>query len=314
MFKSLFQRFQLPPPPPKKAESKNHVPKEWLKKVRAIQIRSGHIVNDILAGEYHSAFKGSGMDFEEVREYQPGDDVRLIDWNVTARTKTPYIKTFREERELTVLFVFDASSSGKFGTQQQQKSEIAAEICATLALSAITNNDKVGLILFTDRVELFVPPKKGKPHVLRIIRELLFFQPKHSETHIDTALEFLSKVTRRKAVVFLVSDFLAPHYEQAMRIARRKHDLVALQLVDPRELEIPPLGLLELEDMETGELLLIDSKDTMLRQEFSRNAQKRLGEQAERFRSMKVDALQIRTDEDYVKTLIRFFKMRGKRR
>ncbi|MEK7483988.1 MAG: DUF58 domain-containing protein, partial [Planctomycetota bacterium] len=214
MFKHLWEKFQSP------VENTLTVPdsqdrgvsKELLKKVRQIQIRSGHVVNDVLAGEYHSAFRGSGIDFEEVREYQPGDEVRLIDWNVTARTGIPHIKTFREERELTVMFLFDASSSGKFGTQQQFKAEIAAEICATLALSAIINNDKVGLILFTDHIELFVPPKKGKRHVLRIIRELLFFRPTKKETNIAQALEYLSKVTRRKTVSFLISDFLSEGY------------------------------------------------------------------------------------------------------
>lgn len=316
MFKRLWEKFQSPPELPQASEASQErgVPKELLKKVRQIQIRSGHVVNDVLAGEYHSAFKGSGIDFEEVREYQPGDEVRLIDWNVTARTGIPYIKTFREERELTVMFLFDASSSGKFGTQRQFKSEIAAEICAILALSAITNNDKVGLILFTDQIELFVPPKKGKRHVLRIIRELLFFQPTQKETNIAQALEYLSKVTRRKTVAFLISDFMSEGYERSLRIARRKHDLIALQLLDPRELELPPVGLIEFEDMESGEILLMDTADALLQNRFSQQAQETLERQAETFRSMNVDALQIRTNEDYIHTLIRFFKMREKRR
>lgn len=315
MFKSFFERFQAPlTEKTVEKEDARGVPKELLKKVRQIQIRSGHIVNDILAGEYHSAFKGSGIDFEEVREYQPGDEVRLIDWNVTARSGIPHVKTFREERELTVMFLFDASSSGQFGTHRQLKAEIAAEICATLALSAISNSDKVGLILFTDHIELFVPPKKGKRHVLRIIRELLFFQPTKKETNIAYALEYLSKVSRRKTVAFLISDFISENYEQAMRIAKRKHDLIALQLIDPREMLLPNVGLIELEDVETGETLLVDTQDALLQQEFGKASEEKLQQLEDVFRSMKVDAIQIRTDEDYVRTLIRFFKMREKRR
>ncbi|MCH7995867.1 MAG: DUF58 domain-containing protein, partial [Planctomycetes bacterium] len=235
------------------------IPKELLKKVRQIQIRTSRTVNDVLAGQYHSAFRGRGMEFEEVCPYQFGDDVRLIDWNVSARYGEPFIKKFREERELTVMLVVDVSPSGLFGSDRQFKLDVATELCAVLAFSAIRSNDKVGLILFADTVELYIPAKKGTKHVLRIIRELLYHQPQGRGTDISEALSFLNRVTRRKAVCFLVSDFLASEYEPALRIARRRHDLIPIVVTDPREMTLPNVGLIELEDPETGETALIDT-------------------------------------------------------
>ena len=224
------------------------IPREILKKVRRIEIRTKRLVNDLFSGEYHSTFKGQGMEFEEVREYCPGDDIRLIDWNVTARTGMPYVKKFKEERELTVILLVDASSSGRFGTYEKYKEELAAELCALLAFSAIKNNDKVGLIIFTDTIEKYIPPQKGKPHVLRLIREILYFTPEHTKTDIAGALEFFTKVTKRKSVVFLISDFLSDNYQTPLRIAKRKHDIIAVKITDPRELNFGDYGLMELED------------------------------------------------------------------
>ncbi len=244
------------------------IPKELLKKVRRIQILTSRTVNDVLAGQYHSAFRGRGMEFEEVSPYQVGDDVRLIDWNVSARYGQPFIKKFREERELTVMLVVDASRSGLFGSTEQFKLDLAAELCAVLAFSAIRSNDKVGLILFTNEVECYVPAKKGTRHVLRIIRELLFHKPKGRGTDISEALSFLNRVTVRKSVCFLVSDFLSTGFEPALRIARRRHDLIPLIMTDPRELCLPNVGFVELEDSETGERRLIDTSSRRLRSRF----------------------------------------------
>ena len=246
------------------------IPKELLKKVRQIQIRSLRVVNDLFAGRYHSAFRGRGMEFEEVCPYRIGDDVRLIDWNVSARYGEPFIKKFREERELTVMLVVDASPSGLFGSGRQFKLDVAAELCAVLAFSAIRSNDNVGLILFTDRVEKYVPAKKGTQHVLRIIRELLYHEPIGGGTDINEALTVLNRVTRRKSVCFLVSDFLAEGYEPALRIARRRHDLIPIVMTDPREVELPSAGFIELEDAETGELTLIDTSSRALRKRYAK--------------------------------------------
>ena len=229
------------------------IPRELLKKVRQIQIRTSRVVNDVFAGQYHSAFRGRGMEFEEVSPYTIGDDVRLIDWNVSARFGEPFIKKFREERELTVMLVVDASRSGLFGSGRQFKLDVAAELCAVLAFSAIRSNDKVGLILFTDQVEKYVPAKKGTQHVLRIIRELLYHQPRRRGTKISEALHFLNRVTRRKSVCFLVSDFMDRDFEPALRIARRRQDLIPVIITDPRELELPDVGFIELQDPETGD-------------------------------------------------------------
>jgi uncharacterized protein (DUF58 family) len=289
------------------------IPKEILKKVRRIEITTRGMVNDVFSGEYHSVFKGRGMDFSEVREYQIGDDIRTIDWNVTARIGHPYVKVFEEERELTVMLLVDASFSSEFGTHERMKGEIAAELCALLAFSAIKNNDKVGLIIFTDKIEKFVPPRKGRSHVLRVLRELLFFKPEDRQTDIGLSLEYLSRVIRRRSTVFLVSDFLSKDYTRALRIANKKHDIVGIHIVDPRELALPDVGYIELEDAETGETLLINSFDRKVRQLFGKRTSDAMSQKEKLFRSMNVDSIVIRTDESYFEPLIRFFRMRAKR-
>ena len=289
------------------------IPTEILKKVKRIELRTRNLVNTIFAGEYHSVFKGRGMAFAEVREYQPGDDVRTIDWNVTARMGDPFVKVFDEERELTVILMVDASASGDFGTVAQMKGEIGAEICALLAFSAIQNNDRVGLIIFTDEVELFIPPKKGKKHVLRVIRELLYFQPSGRSTNIDTALEYLNRVTYRRSVVFLVSDFFASDYEKALRVANRRHDLVAIALEDPREYDLPAIGIVELEDAETGEGIMVDFGDSVVRDAFQKLTRKERDERDSLFRRMGLDAVNISTQGAYHEPLMQFFRMRAKK-
>ena len=289
------------------------IPTEILKKVKRIELRTRNLVNTIFAGEYHSVFKGKGMAFAEVREYQPGDDVRTIDWNVTARMGDPFVKVFDEERELTVILMVDASASGDFGTVAQMKGEIGAEICALLAFSAIQNNDRVGLIIFTDEVELFIPPKKGKKHVLRVIRELLYFQPSGRSTNIDTALEYLNRVTYRRSVVFLVSDFFASDYEKALRVANRRHDLVAIALEDPREYDLPAIGIVELEDAETGEGIMVDFGDSAVRDAFQKLTRKERDERDSLFRRMGLDAVNISTQGAYHEPLMQFFRMRAKK-
>ncbi|MCR4440080.1 MAG: DUF58 domain-containing protein [bacterium] len=289
------------------------IPKEILKKVKAIEIQTRGLVNDVFSGEYHSVFKGRGMDFSEVRDYQIGDDIRTIDWNVTARMGHPYVKVFEEERELTVVLLVDASSSGNFGSVERMKGEIATEICALLAFSAIRNNDKVGLIIFTDRIEKFVPPKKGKTHVLRVVRELLYHRPQGTGTDIAGALEYLSRVITRRSVVFLVSDFISSGYEKALRVANKKHDLVALTITDPREVSLPDVGFIELEDAESGEVVLVDTSSAEVREMFRQRAFTDAEERARMLRTMNVDHVDIRTDQSYVEPLIRFFRMRAKR-
>ena len=289
------------------------IPTEILKKVKRIELRTRNLVNTIFAGEYHSVFKGRGMAFAEVREYQPGDDVRTIDWNVTARMDDPFVKVFDEERELTVILMVDASASGDFGTVAQMKGEIGAEICALLAFSAIQNNDRVGLIIFTDEVELFIPPKKGKKHVLRVIRELLYFQPSGRGTNIDAALEYLNRVTYRRSVVFLVSDFFASDYEKALRVANRRHDLIAITLEDPREYDLPAIGIVELEDAETGEGILVDFGDAAVREAFQKLTRKDRDDRDALFRRMGLDAVNISTQGAYHEPLMQFFRMRAKK-
>ncbi len=289
------------------------VPKEILKKVRQIEITTRGLVNDVFSGEYHSVFKGRGMDFSEVREYQIGDDIRTIDWNVTARHGHPYVKVYEEERELTVMLLVDASSSGEFGTVDRMKGEIAVEICALLAFSAIKNNDKVGLLIFTDRIEKYIPPRKGKTHVLRVLRELLYFKPEGTKTDIGLALEYLSRVIPRRSAVFLVSDFQAKGFAPALRIANRKHDVVAIRLVDPRELELPQVGYLELEDLETGEQILLNTREPRVRRAFQETTASALLEHDRLFKQVRVDSIVIRTDRSYLTPLVAFFRMRAKR-
>ncbi len=289
------------------------IPKELLKKIRRIEIRTSQMVNDVLAGQYHSAFKGRGIEFEEVREYRIGDDVRTIDWNVSARYGKPHVKVFREERELTILLMVDLSPSHAFGTQEQLKRELEAEICATLAFSAIRNNDKVGLICFTDRVERFLPPRKGLNHVLRVIRELLYLKPEGRGTNLAEAFDYLNRTTRRRCVVFLVSDFQAPQFEGPLRIARRRHDVIPITVVDRREIELPDVGLVELMDAETGERIVVDTSSKALRRRFSLGAAADMERREDMFRRMKIDSIHVRTGESFTEPLTRFFRAREAR-
>jgi uncharacterized protein (DUF58 family) len=289
------------------------IPVEVMKQIRRIQIRTSHLVNDVLAGQYESVFKGQGMEFREVREYVPGDDIRMIDWNVTARTGTPYVKLLAEERQLTVMLVVDASGSGRFGSVSRFKNELAAELCAVLAFSAIKNNDNVGLIVFTGDVELYVPPKKGRQHVLRVIREVLYFEPKGVGTNIPAGLHFLNGVTKRRAVTFLISDFMADDYEAMLRIANKRHDLIAVAVADPREETLPNVGLVAVRDAETGEEALVDTRDPVTRREYEKAARARVEKREEIFRRTRVDAIHVKTDSPYVEELYRFFKMREQR-
>jgi uncharacterized protein (DUF58 family) len=289
------------------------IPKEVLKKVRQIEIRTNREVTDVLGGQYHSVFKGHGMEFEEVREYLPGDEVRAIDWNVTARFGHPYIKKFREERELTVMLIVDVSASGQFGSVRQTKNELAAELAAVLAFSAIRNNDKVGVILFTDRIEKYIAPKKGRRHVLRVIREILAFQPQGTGTDIGFALDYLNHVQRRRAVCFLLSDFQDEDFRRKLRVAGRRHDLIAMSVRDPREEELPAVGLVELRDAETGQSATVDTFDRGVRDTFAQKARTRLESMRGMFRSSAVDQIEIRCDRDYMRPLIQFFRMRERR-
>ncbi len=292
--------------------------KELLKKVRQIELSIRGVVNEVFAGEYHSVFKGRGMEFAEVREYQLGDDVRTIDWNVSARMDHPYVKIFDEERELTVMILFDVSSSESFGSRSQMKGDVAIEIAALLASSAIRNNDKVGLIIFSDRIEKFVAPRKGRKHILRVIRELLYFAisgdvKASARTDIAVALEYMNQILKRRATVFLISDFMAESFEKDLQIANRRHDLVAIRLIDPLEERLPQVGLIELEDLETGENLLLDTSYAEIRESVSENAlaQKSLLEKM--FKSIGIDFIDIYTHQSYIKPLSRFFRVRAKR-
>jgi uncharacterized protein (DUF58 family) len=289
------------------------IPTEILRKVKRIEIRTRRLVNSVFAGEYHSVFRGHGMAFAEVREYQPGDDVRTIDWNVTARMGHPYVKVFDEERELTVMLMVDASASGDFGTVEQMKGEIAVEICALLAFSAIQNNDRVGLIIFTDDVEVFIPPKKGRNHVLRVIREMLYFRPSRPGTDIGAALEYLNRVTTRRSVVFLVSDLMSDGFEQALRVSSRRHDVVPVVVSDRRERDIPDIGIVQLEDAETGEEILVDTSDIVTRSSFARFADESADHRRRLFRQMGLDAIEVNTGTNYVDPLMDFFRMRARK-
>jgi uncharacterized protein (DUF58 family) len=314
------------------------IPREILKKIRQIELRTNRIVNETLAGAYHSVFKGQGMNFDEVREYQPGDDVRTIDWNVTARMNHPFIKKFVEERELTLMLLVDVSGSGLFGSKDQSKRELAAELASVLAFSAIRNNDKVGLILFTDEVEKFIPPRKGRSHVLRVIREVLFFEPKRRGTDLNEALEYFMRVTAHRAIAVVISDFigspaalrgksqwrlrpqlmllesLAQASFTMLRQANRRHDVVAVQVTDPRELELPALGRLVLEDAETGEIVEVSTGDARKRDAFAERQAKAQADMARLFRTAGIDSIQLRTDQPYMFTLAKFFETRERRR
>lgn len=289
------------------------ISKDILKKIQQIQIHTRRLVNEAFVGEYHSVFKGRGMEFDEVREYQPGDEIRTIDWNVTARMGRPFIKRYVEERELTVMLLVDVSASGNFGSIKHLKNEVATEICAILAFSAIKNNDKVGMIMFTDKIEKFIPPKKGPKHVLRVIRELLCSQPTGKGTNISVALEYLNKITHRRTISFIVSDFIANDYSHAVRIANKRHDMIAITIADPREQELPNVGFIELRDAESGEILLLDTADSLARKEFGALNNRRRQEQSRLFRSMGVDEILINTNRHHVEPIVRFFRMREKR-
>ena len=287
--------------------------REILKKIRQLELKTRGMIDAAFSGQYRSVFKGRGMNFEEVREYQPGDEVRAIDWNVTARTGDAYIKKFTEERELTVMLVVDVSASGEFGSVNLSKRELAAEVACLFAFSAIRNNDKVGCILFSDHVELFIPPAKGRGHALRIIREILFFEPKGKGTNVVCALEAMNRVLSRRAVVFLVSDFQAADFSKPLNVASRRHDVVAIPVVDPGELEMPDVGRVVLEDAETGERMVINTSDRKTRLRFAENIGGPLDEWPTYFRRYGVESIILRTDQDYVPALRRFFQQRTSR-
>ncbi|PJA98206.1 MAG: DUF58 domain-containing protein [Ignavibacteriales bacterium CG_4_9_14_3_um_filter_30_11] len=287
--------------------------KELLKQVRQIEIKTKGLVNHVFSGEYHSIFKGRGMEFSEVREYQVGDDIRSIDWNVTARFGHPYIKVFEEERELTVMLIIDLSGSLNFGTVNKTKQQIAAELSAILAFSALKNNDKVGLILFTDKIEKFVPPRKGRKHVLRIIREVLSFEAEGKETNIDMALQFFNNSIKKRSIAFLLSDFIDEGYEKILRIVSKKHDLIGLVLSDRREKEIPKIGLIKITDSETGKDRWLDTSNRKVYESIKKMNKENDLKRKNIFLSSRLDNIEIETDKDYVKPLVQFFKMRGKR-
>ena len=305
----FFDWFHIPPP----AETEKGISPELLQKIRAIQVKTNYLVNDIMTGEYVSAFKGRGMEFSEVREYQPGDDIRLIEWNVTARMGLPFIKEYKEERELTLMLLVDVSSSGDFGSGGKRKSEIIAEMASVLAFAAIKNNDKIGLIVFSDKIEHTIPPKKGKAHVWNIIRTILDFNPEGKGTDLNVPLEYLLKVQKRKTVTFLISDFQAQNFHSTLRLAKQKHDIIALWINDPRERTFPDVGLVHLEDGETGEPILVDTSDARMVRQFEQMGHKQFLTMKKFFNSIGIDILEIRTDRSLVEPIIRYFKMREKR-
>ena len=287
--------------------------KDIIKKIRRIEISTNRLVNNIFAGEYESAFKGKGMEFDEVREYQHGDEVRTIDWNVTAKMGHPFVKKFVEERELIIMLLVDVSGSTEFGTHQQKKSEIIAEISALLAFAAIKNNDKVGLICFTDQVELFIPPRKGKKHVLRLIRDILHFESKRTATDLKTVLSFLERIQKRKSVVFLISDFRDDDYEKPLQRINPRHDLIAIVVADRRETEFPDVGLIELEDTETGDIILFDSSSAKTRQYYQEKNLDEITKRQKFFLKNKIDNIAIHADQSYTQSLIHFFQYRHKK-
>jgi uncharacterized protein (DUF58 family) len=286
---------------------------EILKKIRTLEIKTKGLVETAFAGDYHSVFKGRGMNFEDVREYQPGDEIRAIDWNVTARLGTAFVKQFTEERELTVMLIVDVSASGNFGSTMQSKRELAAEVACLLAFSAIRNNDKVGLLLFSDRVELFIPPKKGRSHTLRLIREILFFQPEGRGTAPALALDYLNKIVTRRAVVFFISDFQAPDFSHALAVSGRRHDFIAIHIQDEREKILPSIGIITLEDAESGEQIEVNTTDRATRQRFSDFADEQEAELSRTLRHNNIDAIALRTGKDYLPALRSFFKQRERR-
>ena len=289
-------------------------PPEIIKQIRHIHLRTNRMADDLLQGSYHSAFKGRGMEFDQVREYEAGDDMRLIDWNVTARMDAPYIKEYVEEREITVILVVDISASGGFGSMQRLKKEIAAEFAAVIAYSAIKNKDKIGLIMFSDQVELYIPPRKGRVHVWKVIREILTFRPGHRGTDIKAGLNYLNKMVKRKAISFLISDFLAENFEESLRLCNQRHDLIVVPVVDPRERELPAVGVMEMIDPESGQVLTVDTFSSTVRSNFREKRTVHESHLRNVFRKARVDELWVQTDRSYLIPLIRLFQKRGKRR
>lgn len=289
------------------------IPREIVKKLRKIEIRTARLANTELAGSYHSVFKGRGMAFSEVRQYQPGDDVRFLDWNVSARMGEAFVKVFTEEREMTVMLLVDLSASGLFGSAAQSKIEVVAEIAALLAFSAIQNDDRVGLVLFTDRVERFVPPRKGRGHVMRVVTEILNAKPEHEGTSLIPPLELLGGVAKRRSVAFLLSDFLDDGYERPLRLAAARHDVIPVQIVDPREEELPDVGLALMEDLETGEVVELDTSSASVRAAYAELVARKRARREQLFRRLRIDHVTIRTDRPYVRPLGDFFRMRERR-
>ena len=289
------------------------IPKEILKEVKHIEIKATRLVNDLFGGEYESVFKGRGMEFSEVREYVPGDEIRTIDWNVTARSQHPFVKKYIEERELTVIFVVDGSASLQFGSRSKLKSNVAAEIAGLLAFSAVKNNDKVGLLIHTDQVEKYVPPKKGRSNVLRVVREILYYKPQAKKTNLKSAIEHLSRILTRSAVVFVISDFLDTGFEKALKILHQKHDLIAIQILDQREQEIPTCGWVELEDAESGETVLVNTNNKNFRETYQKSVKRRQDQLDYLFKLSGIDAVKIMAGASYVGPLIKFFHKREQR-
>ena len=302
--------FQLPEPP---QVDKNQLSPELLKTIKKIQVKTNHMVNDIMAGEYVSAFKGRGMEFSEVREYQPGDDVRLIDWNVTARMNQPFIKEFIEERELTLMLLVDVSSSGSFGSDQKFKNEIAAEVASIIAFAAIKNNDKIGLIIFSDKIEHHIPPKKGKAHIWNIIRTILSFKPEGKGTNLALPLEYLLKIQKKKATTFLISDFQDTNYEQQLKLANQKFDLIAINIIDQREETLPDVGMVFLEDLETGKTLLVNTHDPQMLKEHQKRCSQKKQDRKKFFNSIGIDTIEIFTNKSLTDPIIKYFKFREKK-
>ena len=294
-------------------EEGKQTPAEILKKIRALEIKTRGLVETAFAGDYHSVFKGRGMNFEDVREYQPGDEIRAIDWNVTARMGSAFVKKFTEERELTVMLIVDVSASGNFGSTTQSKRELAAEVACLLAFSAIRNHDKVGLLLFTDRVELFIPPKKGRSHTLRLIREILFFEPAGRGTEPALALDYLNNIVTRRAVVFFISDFQAPDFSRALAVTARRHDFIAVHINDERETDFPNVGIITLEDAETGEQIEINTADRTTRARFADSVDREQTELSRTLRRNRIDTIALRTGDNYLPALRSFFKQRERR-
>ena len=283
---------------------------ELIKKIRQIEIYTSRAVNASFAGQYESVFKGRGMQFDDVREYSPGDDIRNIDWNVTARTGKAYIKRFVEEREMTVIFAVDLSASGEFGTVNKVKNELAAEFCAVLAFAAVKNNDKVGLVIFTDQIELFIPPKKGRSHVLRLIRELLYFKMPHRKTNIPMAIDYLASVIRKRATVFVVSDFIETDFQKPLGLLNKRHDVIGVCVSDRAETNLPSVGIIEVRDAESGEIMLIDTTSASFRKKYSAAGTEKFDQLGQQLRSINIDCINISTDKPYIHDLVRFFHMR----